>query len=55
MCESLSSGHTVDGREIVRLLGGVKPGKSWDIYHMGVSKNRGKTPKMDGEYNGKPC
>ena len=22
--------------------------------HMGVSKNRGKTPKMDGENNGKP-
>ena len=21
---------------------------------MGVSKNRGKTPKMDGEHNGKP-
>ena len=21
---------------------------------MGISKNRGKTPKMDGEYNGKP-
>ncbi len=24
------------------------------IWHMGVSKNRGKTPKMDGENNGKP-
>ena len=22
--------------------------------YMGVSKNRGKTPKMDGENNGKP-
>ena len=22
--------------------------------NMGVSKNRGKTPKMDGENNGKP-
>ena len=22
--------------------------------HMGVSKNRGETPKMDGENNGKP-
>ncbi len=22
--------------------------------HMGVSKNRGNTPKMDGENNGKP-
>ena len=22
--------------------------------HLGVSKNRGKTPKMDGENNGKP-
>ena len=24
-----------------------------DILHLGVSKNRGKTPKMDGVYNGK--
>ena len=23
-------------------------------FHMGVSKNRGETPKMDGENNGKP-
>ena len=23
-------------------------------YYMGVSKNRGKNPKMDGENNGKP-
>jgi len=24
------------------------------LLYMGVSKNRGKTPKMDGENNGKP-
>ena len=24
------------------------------FYHMGVSKTRGKTPKMNGENNGKP-
>ena len=24
------------------------------MIHRGVSKNRGKTPKMDGENNGKP-
>ena len=24
------------------------------IHNMGVSKNRGKNPKMDGENNGKP-
>ena len=23
-------------------------------HHMGVSKNRGKTPKMDGVFHGKP-
>ena len=27
---------------------------SYISHHMGVSKNRGKTPKMDGENNGKP-
>ena len=25
-----------------------------NLMHLGVSKNRGKTPKMDGENNGKP-
>ena len=24
------------------------------FFHVGVSKNRGETPKMDGEHNGKP-
>ena len=33
--------------KIVRLEGSFK-------LNMGVSKNRGKTPKMDGENNGKP-
>ena len=27
---------------------------NWYNVHMGVSKNRGKTPKTDGENNGKP-
>ena len=26
----------------------------WNVNRMGVSKNRGKPPKMDGENNGKP-
>ena len=29
--------------------GGMGPRTKW-----GVSKNRGKTPKMDGEHNGNP-
>ena len=34
----------------------VHPAKNhlWIGYYMAVSKNRGKTPKMDGENNGKP-
>ena len=30
-------------------------GAVWDLGgHLGVSKNRGVSPKMNGEYNGKP-
>ena len=25
-----------------------------NVWYMGVSKNKGKTPKMDGENDGKP-
>ena len=31
-----------------------KTGKGGTTKHMGVSKNRGENPKMDGENNGKP-
>ena len=31
------------------------PAKKWILkFHVDVSKNRGKTPKMDGENHGKP-